>query len=105
MEYVDLGLPSGTKWAKENLNGIYCFGGVHSNILTNDTIYINGKPIEVGDSICGTQYDAATSEWGEGWQLPTVNDFKELLDYCIVSYLSEDCMRFKSKINASINRN
>jgi hypothetical protein len=98
-EYVDLGLPSGTKWAKENLNGIYCFGGVHSNILTNDTIYINGKPIEVGDSICGTQYDVATIEWGEGWQLPTVNDFKELLDYCIVSYLSEDCMRFKSKIN------
>ena len=97
-EYIDLGLPSGTKWAKENLNGIYCFGGLYSNILPTDTIYINGKPIEAGDSICGTQYDVATYEWGEGWLLPTENDFRELMDNCTMQF-SEEGMRLISNIN------
>ena len=97
-EYIDLGLPSGTKWAKENLNGIYCFGGLYSNTLPTDTIYINEKPIQVGDSICGTQYDVVTLEWGEGWQLPTETDFNELLSHCSISS-TEDGMRLTSKIN------
>ena len=97
-EFIDLGLPSGTKWAKENLNGAYCFGGLYSNILPTDTIYINGKPIDIGDSICATQYDIATYEWGEGWQIPTKNDFQELLEYCTISS-TEEGMRFKSNIN------
>ena len=97
-EYIDLGLPSGTKWAKENLNGIYCFGGLYSNTLPTDTIYINEKPIQVGDSICGTQYDVVTLEWGEGWQLPTETDFNELLSHCNISS-TEDGMRLTSKIN------
>ena len=97
-EFIDLGLPSGTKWAKENLNGIYCFGGLYSNILPTDTIYINGKPIEAGDSICGTQYDVATYEWGEGWLLPTENDFRELMDNCTMQF-SEEGMRLISNIN------
>ncbi len=97
-EFIDLGLPSGTKWAKENLNGIYCFGGLYSNMLLTDTIYINGEPIEVGDSICGTQYDVATYEWGEGWLLPTENDFRELMDNCTMQF-SEEGMRLISNIN------
>ena len=97
-EFIDLGLPSGTKWAKENLNGIYCFGGLYSNILPTDTLYINGNPIEAGDSICGTQYDVATYEWGEGWLLPTENDFRELMDNCTMQF-SEEGMRLISNIN------
>lgn len=97
-EYIDLGLPSGTKWAKENLNGAYCFGGLYSNILPTNSIYINGKPVEVGDSICGTQYDVVTLEWGEGWQLPTETDFNELFSHCNISS-TEDGMRLTSKIN------
>ena len=93
-EYIDLGLPSGTKWAKDNLNGSYKFGG----ISTNDTIFIDGNPIEIGDSICGTQYDVATCEWGEGWQLPTERDFRELRSYCTISS-TENGMRLKSTIN------
>ena len=100
-EYIDLGLPSGTKWAKENLNGAYCFGGLYSNILPTNSIYINGKPVEVGDSICGTQYDVVTLEWGEGWQLPTETDFNELLSHCNISS-TEDGMRLTSKINGKM---
>ena len=100
-EYIDLGLPSGTKWAKENINGAYCFGGLYSKTTPTDTIYINGKPIEVGDSICGTQYDVATIEWGEGWQLPTETDFRELLDNCTAQF-SEEGMRLTSKFNGKM---
>ena len=98
-EYIDLGLPSGTKWAKENMDGYYCFGGTSSNVLISDTIFINGKALTEGDSICGTVYDVATLEWGYGWQIPTANDFQELIDYCTVSYLSEEGMRLQSNIN------
>ena len=100
-EYIDLGLPSGTKWAKENINGAYCFGGLYSKTTPTDTIYINGEPIEVGDSICGTQYDVATIEWGEGWQLPTETDFRELLDNCTAQF-SEEGMRLTSKFNGKM---
>ena len=98
-EYIDLGLPSGTKWAKENMDGYYCFGGTSSNVLISDTIFINGKALTEGDSICGTVYDVATLEWGYDWQIPTANDFQELIDYCTVSYLSEEGMRLQSNIN------
>ena len=101
-EFVDLGLPSGTKWAKENVDGYYCFGGISSNVLISDTIFINGKALTEGDSICGTVYDVATLEWGKGWQIPTKNDFQELIDNCTVSYLSEEGMRLKSKINGKV---
>ena len=101
-EFVDLGLPSGTKWAKENVDGYYCFGGISSNVLISDTIFINGKALTEGDSICGTVYDVATLEWGQGWQIPTKNDFQELIDNCTVSYLSEEGMRLKSKINGKV---
>ena len=101
-EFVDLGLPSGTKWAKENVDGYYCFGGISSNVLISDTIFINGKALTEGDSICGTVYDVATLEWGQGWQIPTERDFQELIDNCTVSYLSEEGMRLKSKINGKV---
>ena len=98
-EFVDLGLPSGTKWAKENVDGYYCFGGISSNVLISDTIFINGKALTEGDSICGTVYDVATLEWGQGWQIPTESDFQELIDNCTVLYLSEEGMQLQSKIN------
>ena len=101
-EFVDLGLPSGTKWAKENVDGYYCFGGISSNALISDTIFINDKALTEGDSICGTVYDVATLEWGQGWQIPTERDFQELIDNCTVSYLSEEGMRLKSKINGKV---
>ena len=98
-EFIDLGLPSGTKWAKENVDGYYCFGGTSSNVLISDTIFINGKALAEGDSICGTVYDVATLEWGQGWQIPTESDFQELIDNCTVLYLSEEGMQLQSKIN------
>ena len=86
---IDLGLPSGNIWSE------YYFGA------TSPSEY--GKLIGMGDPtgeetsfddptpyfhsndvpfICGTQYDVLTTLWGNGWQLPTLDDLFELRDCC-----------------------
>lgn len=98
-EFIDLGLPSGTKWAKENLNGTYCYGGIYPNTPIQESIYLDGKILVEGASINGTVYDVASYEWGNGWQLPTIVDFQELIDNTIVSYVSDGGIMLQSKIN------
>ena len=103
-EYVDLGLPSGLKWAKCNVgaeketdygyhfmwgsttpNTAYgCtwvntpFNGGASNY---DEEYFNS----VKDTVCpngvlAKEYDAAVQIMGSDWRLPTEAEFQELLD-------------------------
>ena len=34
-------------------------------------------------TVCGNpQYDAATANWGNGWQTPTLDQFNELIEHC-----------------------
>lgn len=97
--FVDLGLPSGTKWAAENLGTdsidtvghYYAWGEVatKSSFYTKDAPSYNknfSKLYEAGivgeDSILTSKYDAATTIWGEGCQMPTKEDFQELIDNC-----------------------
>ena len=87
--YVDLGLPSGTMWATCNLGAkypdedgnYYQWGEIttvhqtdaHKNNLVGHTVPI----------VCGNpQYDAATANWGSGWQTPTLDQFNELIQHC-----------------------
>ena len=58
--YVDLGLPSGTKWATCNAGAFI--------------------PSGIGHVFTWTDADAVMKEWGGDWRLPTENDFEELLD-------------------------
>lgn len=37
--------------------------------------------IDIGDDIAGTQYDVAHVKWGKGWQMPSIEQIEELLDY------------------------
>ena len=89
-EYVDLGLPSGTKWATCNIgalepsgNGFYFQWGdtkpqteyVEKNCKTHNKHLTN--------SIAGDpNRDAATARWGQSWQLPSREQFKELMNMC-----------------------
>ena len=116
-EYVDLGLPSGTKWAKCNIGATtetdygdyFAWGEIKpkkeytkdnytvakivklpdSTYVDNDgfTHTIEGK--EISD-IAGTIYDAATANWGKGWSMPTKEQFKELLDKCQWEWVSKN---------------
>ena len=95
-EWVDLGLPSGTRWATCNVGatkpeepgGLYAWGETAtktSYMPSNGKTY--GKDI---DDISGNAtYDVATAKWGKGWRMPTKNEFDELLYYCIYKYVKK----------------
>ena len=79
--YVDLGLPSGVKWATCNLGaatpeelGDRYYWGETTTSMVNNTIYVN-----VGNDISGNaKYDAARAQWGGSWRMPRYEDFVEL---------------------------
>ena len=105
MEYVDLGLPSGKKWAKCNLgatseeeSGLYYqWGdtrgytkeqiGVDKVFDWNDYKWNDGSdfnPTKYNDSDQKIQLnledDAVYAALGGNWRMPTKDDWKELLD-------------------------
>lgn len=94
---VDLGLPSGTKWADRNVgateitqNGkFYSWGELepHQNGYSRPdySYYIKDTKnqfVNIGFDIAGTEYDVATAEWGEAWCMPTRAQIEELIKYC-----------------------
>ena len=97
-EAIDLGLPSGTKWAEWNIGAsapeeygnYYAWGATSKKYYYywNDYDYasydsISGLSVEfIGEDIAGTDYDVAIKKWGGDWVMPTVAQYQELLDYC-----------------------
>ena len=88
-EYVDLGLPSGLKWATCNVgasspsdNGYYYAWG--ETEPQYNYIHANSKTIgkQMGSIAGNPAYDVASKEWGDSWRLPTKAEFQELIDYC-----------------------
>ena len=97
-EYVDLALPSGTKWATCNIGGRYsedngdyfAWGETEVKSLYNSEGYLGLKdsqemgttkdPLYGYYNIAGTQYDVAYMRWGGSWKLPTTDQFDELID-------------------------
>ncbi len=81
---VDLGLPSGTKWADRNINassqtaagGYYAFGETSEKKVYDKDTYTFKADLS---DIAGTEYDAATKKYGEGWSIPTPDQWKELI--------------------------
>lgn len=92
---IDLGLPSGTKWACCNVGATkpsdygnyYAWGEVETKNWYDWDTYLYGIPwnnnlIDIGSDIAGTQYDAAKANWGSPWSMPTKSQFDELLNNC-----------------------
>lgn len=87
--YVDLGLPSGRKWATCNVGAAspsfygnyYAWGEtVPKSEYTESNSRTYGKAIgDIGGNSC---YDAARANWGGPWRLPTVFEFGELVKMC-----------------------
>lgn len=95
VEAVDLGLPSGIKWAScnvgatkpEEYGGYYAWGETEEkdDYSMENYKYYNqesGKCISIGDVICGTRYDVAHVKWGGNWRMPTSVEFRELIREC-----------------------
>lgn len=90
-EYVDLGLPSGLKWATcnvgasspEQYGNYYAWGDISPKEKyksDNCMSYSN----ETMDDIGGDElYDVARKNWGSSWRMPTQDEYMELKDNCI----------------------
>lgn len=92
-EPVDLGLS--VKWAPFNIGGsssspageYFCWGETAPKLYSHRFNYKFYDPladsyVDLGQNICGTEYDAATQCWGEDWRLPTPDEFRELIEKC-----------------------
>ena len=97
-EFVDLGLPSGLKWATHNVGAteIYDKGNYYSwgesiekpaynqtyYQLTDDNGDINKYYAGDGKTVLEPEDDVAAEKWGGSWRLPTKEELQELIDNC-----------------------
>ncbi len=102
-EAVDLGLPSGTKWASWNIGatkpeeygGYYAWGETEEKDYYDWSSYIHcdgsySTCHHIGDDIAGTEYDVAHVKWGGSWRMPSIDQFKELIDKCSRIWTSQN---------------
>lgn len=121
-EWVDMGLPSGTKWATCNVGASrpeypgYYFAWsditqkpIYDPKATDYTGRLTGNPYEAKDSrrfskpIGGKpNLDAARANWGGQWRMPTKEEFEELGKNCRVVSVTINgwpCLKYTSLIN------
>lgn len=85
-EAIDLGLPSGTKWASYNLEaskpeefgGYYAWGETEVKEIYNEETH-TFKSEKTG---LGLEDDVANIKWSADWRIPTEEEIQELLDKC-----------------------
>jgi hypothetical protein len=78
--YVDLGLPSGTKWATMNVGatGVTDYGNYYKYGL-GASQYDNAQTDYSGEEDpLAASADTATQVWGGEWHMPTQTQFEEL---------------------------
>ena len=112
-EYVDLGLPSGTKWATMNVGATapeeygnyYAWG---ETTTKNDYSWSNYKFFS-SDIDGFTKYcidnkwgildnkttleaadDVAKQKWGGNWRMPTIDEWQELIDNCTWTWTTKN---------------
>ena len=114
---IDLGLPSGTKWAccnvgankPEEYGGYYAWGETEEKDNYDWKTYIHCDGSEstchdLGSDISGTQYDVAHVKWGGSWVMPSSDQVKELFDNCSSEWVTQNGVngrKFTSKNNGS----
>ena len=104
---IDLGLPSGAKWAccnvgadkPEDCGGYYAWGETEEKFNYSPASYKYAYEVEdsnayhhwdkkyyefteIGEDIACTQYDVANVTWGEEWQMPNLLRYEELGKNC-----------------------
>lgn len=104
-EWVDLGLPSGTKWATynigaagpEELGDYYAWGETETKseyIDINSMTHRKEFKWLVKNGIIGEdgeltkEHDVATMIWGAPWRMPNEEEYGELVDLCTWEFTS-----------------
>ena len=91
IEYVDMGFPSGVKWATCNFGATtpegygeyYAWGEIETKeeyTWQNGNCLTYGK--ELGDISGNPEYDVVAAEWGGNWRSPRLEDMYELVTLC-----------------------
>ena len=102
-EAIDLGLPSGTKWASWNVGasapeeygGFYAWGETEEKdyYAWDSYRHYDGSwdtCIDIGYDIAGTEYDVAHVKWGGSWRMPTKAQLDELIECCTITWTSQE---------------
>lgn len=116
-EAIDLGLPSGTKWAScnvgatkpEEFGGYFAWGETEEKDYYDWDNYIHCDGSQetchdLGNDISGTEYDVAHVKWGGNWCIPSRDEFLELRDNCTSQWITLNGVKgrkFTSKINGN----
>lgn len=105
---IDLGLPSGTKWACCNVNtdnpehqspanigGYYAWGETEtkSSYDWNSYVHCDGSEAtchDIGSDIAGTEYDVAHVRWGGSWVMPSKAQIEEMVSKCTYTEATVD---------------
>jgi len=110
-DFVDLGLPSGLKWATcnvgastpEEFGDYFAWGEVQTKrSYSLDNYKVKGYHNFQIDECLSLEDDAAHAQWGGKWRMPTIAEFKELDKYCVSEKTVLNGVtgfRFKSKEN------
>ena len=92
-EWIDLGLPSGIKWAACNVGAKSSEELGHTfkwACIAPEIPDVSHRADSYGKWMSGiggsAQYDAAASMWGGAWRMPTKVDIQELMDNCTWEY-------------------
>ena len=112
-EAIDLGLPSGTKWANMNVGasapeeygGYYAWGETEEKInydwstykwcngsYDTQTKYCTSSSYGTVDNktVLDPEDDVAHVNWGGSWRMPTLDDQKELLNNCTWKWTTQN---------------
>lgn len=101
-QWVDLGLPSGIKWAgwnvgasaPEEYGGYFAWGETSEKSVYDFKSHQHKEKhwddhdgwywtySDIGECISGTNYDVAAVRWGGGARMPTLEEIKELRNEC-----------------------
>ncbi|MBO4316020.1 MAG: hypothetical protein J5867_08690 [Prevotella sp.] len=116
-EAIDLGLPSGIKWAScnvgatkpEEYGGYYAWGETEEKEVYDWSTYIHcdgssSTCHDLGSNISGTQYDVAHVKWGGNWRMPTYDEIGELIDNCTTEWTTLNGV-YGRKFTSNINGN
>lgn len=90
-QYVDLGLPSGLKWATCNVGASFPYEGgsrfawgeteTKDQYTQQNSLTYNKTMSDISGNV---EYDAARANWESLWRIPTKDEMQELLNNCIL---------------------
>jgi hypothetical protein len=96
-EWVDLGLPSGLKWATCNVGAstpeeygdYFAWGEIRtkSEFLESNCVSLGQSWGDIGGN---SSRDAARANWGGNWRLPTESELKELMNNCTWAWITQN---------------